>query len=225
MVLHKHQRTIDLKIVSENENYIVLHKAAGIATQTARLGEQDLVSEVKNYLADNGHEKNPYIAVINRLDQPVEGLVLMAKDEKTAALLSRQLTQSEIEKYYQARVYGHMPSESGTLEDWIKKDAKTNLSVISVKDDKQAKKAVLEYRVISGDEKTDTLDIHLLTGRHHQIRLQLSHAGCPLIGDRKYTSADSKAYSEAAGIKNICLKAYKLVFTDPSNKKRIELTL
>ena len=203
----------------------MIHKPAGIATQTARLGERDLVSEVKNHLADNSHEKNPYVAVINRLDQPVEGLVLMAKDEKTATFLSRQLTESEIEKYYQARVYGHMPSESGTLEDWIKKDAKTNLSMISDKGDKQAKKAVLEYRVIATDEETDTVDIRLLTGRHHQIRLQFSHAGCPLVGDRKYGSEESGAYSEAAGIKNIYLKAYKLVFTDPSDRKKREFVL
>ena len=94
-------------IVKETDNYIVVNKLAGIATQTARLGQKDLVSEVKNYLADSTGVKNPYLAVINRLDQPVEGLVLFAKNEKSAAYLSNLLNEGKIQKYYRASVYGH----------------------------------------------------------------------------------------------------------------------
>ena len=90
-----------MKIIFECENYIVIHKEAGLATQTAKLGQKDVISEIKNYLSKSG-QKNPYIAVINRLDQPVEGIVLLAKNEKSAAALSKQLTDNEMEKYYEA---------------------------------------------------------------------------------------------------------------------------
>lgn len=208
-----------LSIIDENKDYIVIHKPAGLATQTARLGEKDLISEVKNHLFSFG-DKNSSVSVINRLDQPVEGLVLLAKNEKTAAALSRQLSENQIEKYYTARIYGHLQEKDGRLEDYLVKDGRTNLSRVSSKNDKQAKKAVLEYKVIDSDEKTDTVQIHLITGRHHQIRVQFSHAGCPLIGDRKYGSAASMEYSNNEAIKAVCLKAYKLCFTDPSSKER-----
>ena len=199
------------KIVKENDNYIVVHKPAGIATQTARLGQKDLMSEIKNHVAESTGMKNPYLAVINRLDQPVEGLVLFAKNEKSAANLSRLLNEGKIKKFYHASVYGHMNSKEGRLEDYLVKDGKSNLSKVSDRNDKQAKKAVLEYKVVDRNEETDTLDIKLITGRHHQIRVQLSHAGCPILGDTKYASVDSAESSRTNGIGNICLKAYKLI--------------
>ena len=198
-------------IVKETDNYIVVNKLAGIATQTARLGQKDLVSEVKNYLADSTGVKNPYLAVINRLDQPVEGLVLFAKNEKSAAYLSNLLNEGKIQKYYRASVYGHMPSTEGRLTDYLIKDGKSNLSKVSDRNDKQARLAVLEYKVIDRNDTGDTLDIRLITGRHHQIRVQLSNAGCPILGDMKYASSDSLRFTRDQGIGNVSLKAYKLI--------------
>ncbi|MBO4845212.1 MAG: RNA pseudouridine synthase [Lachnospiraceae bacterium] len=198
-------------IVRETDNYIVVHKPAGIATQTAKLGQKDLISEIKNYLADSEGIKNPYLAVINRLDQPVEGLVLLAKNEKSAAYLSGLLNNGKIQKYYRASVYGHMSSNEGRLEDFLIKDAKSNLSKVTDRNNKQAKRAVLEYKVVERNNIGDTLDIRLITGRHHQIRVQLSHAGCPILGDMKYASHDSAKYNSTECIRNISLKAYKLI--------------
>lgn len=203
------------KCIYENDNYIVVHKPTGLATQTARMGEKDLISEAKNYLVSKG--KRPYVAVINRLDQPVEGLVLLAINEKTASELSRMLTEDKIMKYYKARVYGHLKEQTGILEDYIVKDGKTNTSGISNKNDGKAKRAVLEYEVESSDENTDYLNIHLITGRHHQIRVQFSHAGYPLVGDTKYGTEESISFGKSAGIAAVELKAYKLVLT-PYNK-------
>ena len=208
-----------LSIIDENKDYIVVHKPAGLATQTARLGEKDLVSEVRNHLFLAG-DKNSSVSVINRLDQPVEGLVLIAKNEKAAAILSRQLTENKIEKYYTATVYGHLQEKEGTLEDYLVKDGRTNLSRVSSKNDKQAKKAVLEYKVTESDEMTDTVQIHLITGRHHQIRVQFSNAGFPLLGDRKYGSSASMEYSNQKGVRTVSLKAYKLSFMDTLSKER-----
>lgn len=206
-------------IVGETNNYIVIHKPAGIATQTARLGEKDIVSEVKNYLA--GKRERPYVAVINRLDQPVEGLVLMAKNEKSAAALSNQLTEGRIEKYYIAQVYGS-PMKDQTLTDYLIKDSKTNMSKVVGKDVNGSKKAVLEYTIKDTDDETSIVRIHLITGRHHQIRVQMSNMGCPLIGDRKYGNEQSIKYSDENNIKTVRLKACQLRFNDPANKKQVE---
>lgn len=213
-----------LNIVKENENFIVIHKPSGLATQTARLGEKDIISEVKNYLAKNG-SKNLYVAVINRLDQPVEGLVLIAKNEKTAAALSKQLEDNQINKYYYATVYGHMPEANGVLEDYLLKDGKSNTSKVVDKSVKNAKLAKLEYQVVDSDENTDTVKIHLITGRHHQIRVQFSNAKRPLLGDNKYGTAESLSYSKQHGIRWVKLKAYSLSFIDPYTKEAVNIEL
>lgn len=213
-----------LSIVKENDNYIVIHKPSGIATQTARMGEKDLVSEVKNHLAKNG-TKNPYLAVINRLDQPVEGLVLFAKNDKTAAALSKQLTESQINKYYYATVWGHMPEKEGELEDYLLKDGKTNTSRVVSKGTSNAKCAKLKYQVIGQNDKTDILKIHLLTGRHHQIRVQLANSGHPILGDTKYGTPESKEYSKQKAINKLCLKAYSLEFNHPVTMERMKIEI
>lgn len=210
-----------MKIVGETSNYIVIHKPAGMATQTSRLGERDLVSEVKNYLSEKGEK--PYAAVINRLDQPVEGLVLLAKNEKSAAILSGQLNEGKIDKYYVAQVYG-IPKAEGVLTDYLIKDPKTNMSKVVSKDTKGSKKAVLEFRVTAEGE-ISTIHIHLITGRHHQIRVQMSYRGYPLIGDRKYGSESSIQYTNDNNIRSVRLKAYLLAFNDPAGGKRMEYTV
>ena len=213
-----------MDIVKETDNYIVINKPAGIATQTSKIGQKDVVSEVKNHLSKGSAVKNPYIAVINRLDQPVSGLVLLAKNKDAAADLSRQLTDKVIEKYYRATVYGHLPQMSGKLIDYLIKDAKTNSSRIADSLEKQAKKAMLEYTVTKRDSDTDEVDIHLLTGRHHQIRLQFANAGCPLLGDRKYGNERSVEYSDKQGVDSVRLTAYRLTFNDPRDGSRVSCT-
>jgi len=215
---------LKLSIIKETSNYIVIHKPSGLATQTARMGEKDLVSEVKNYIAESG-TRNPYLAVINRLDQPVEGLVLMAKNEKTAAALSKQLDCGQIEKYYIAKIWGHLPDKNGMLEDYLLKDGKTNTSKVVNKGVNGAKFAKLEYEVIDSEESTDLVRIHLLTGRHHQIRVQFSNAKTPLLGDSKYGNVESQAHSKANGIRWVYLKAYRLSFTDPATKEAVNIEL
>lgn len=215
---------MSLSIVEENDNYIIIRKPAGVPTQTAQPGQKDLVSEVSNYLFSKG-DNNPRVSVINRLDQPVEGLVLFAKNTKAAAALSKQLNENRIEKYYEAVVYGHMEDKSGRLEDMLVKESKTNTSRIAKPGEKQAKKAILEYEVIESDEMTDKVRIHLITGRHHQIRVQFSHRGHPLLGDLKYGNDISKGLSKEKNIKNVSLLAYKLSFFDTFTGKEVSFTL
>lgn len=219
------------RILYEDQDIIVCHKPAGIATQTARVGQADMVSEVKNYLART--RKVPYVGVVHRLDQPVEGILVFAGNKQAAAALGRQITENCMEKYYYAVVCGSGYQESGVLTDYLVKDGRTNISRIVPPEVKGAKKAVLEYEILSGripvaaftEQNTSMAalaGIRLLTGRHHQIRVQMSSAGMSLFGDYKYGDAQTVELSEHLHVKEIALCAGRLSFTHPRTGRRME---
>lgn len=199
-------------ILYEDQYILVCQKEAGIAVQTARISQMDLESALKNYLAakNNNDRKMPYLAVIHRLDQPVRGVLVFAKTPLAAKNLNAQVTNHSIGKYYLAEVDGVIPKEGDTLEDYLIKDARTNTSKVVKADTPNSKKAVLHYK--KKDEHT--VEIELVTGRHHQIRVQLSHAGMPLKGDTKY---NPRALPGRLG-----LCAYRLVFKHPKTGKEME---
>ena len=210
-------------IVYEDKDQIVIHKPAGVATQTARLGEKDMVSEVKNHIAKASGNANPYVGVINRLDQPVEGIVLFAKNAKTAAALSKQMQDGSMQKYYLAAVFGQMDTDADTLTDYLEKDARTNTSRVVTGASKDAKKATLKYTVMASSDKMQFVRIHLLTGRHHQIRVQFSHRKHPLIGDTKYGTEESMAHSRKVNAKTPALCAYRLLWKHPVTGKEMDV--
>lgn len=210
-----------MEILYEDEYVLAVHKRAGLATQTAKLGEKDLVSEVLNYLKKSG--KEPFAGVINRLDQPVEGIVLFGLDKKTIAALNEEIRCGETDKHYYAAVLGDVSPKAATVADFMVSDEKTNLSRIAESDTPGAKRALLEYKVIAAKEDISLLDIHLITGRHHQIRLQMSSAGFPLLGDKKYGSGEALQKSEDYGIRNIALCAYSLSFRHPITNEQVVL--
>ena len=214
-----------MKIVYEDKDQIAVYKPAGLATQTARLGEKDLVSEVKNYMSRQSGSSNLFLGLINRLDQPVEGIVLFAKNERTAAILSVQMQTGRMKKYYYAVVYGRMEDTKGTLCDYLKKDNRSNLSKVVSKDAAMVKKAMLEYEVLAEEGEVQLLKIHLLTGRHHQIRVQFSHRGHPLLGDRKYGTKESLMLSDAMQIKTPALCAFGLEWEHPDKKTDISIRI
>lgn len=219
-----------IEIIYEDADIIVCHKYAGIAVQTAGIGSKDIVSELKNYLKPAAGKKEPYLGIVHRLDQPVEGVMVFAKTPKAAASLSKQVEKGEggatasdnatmgMRKIYQAEVVGYMETPSGELKDYLIKDGKSNISRVAGQAEiasGQAKPAVLRYEVKERFEETELLEIQLLTGRHHQIRVQLSHAGCPLAGDTKYASEASAAYNRKHSIRTVALKAVRLEFSHP----------
>lgn len=214
-------------VVFEDKHLILCHKEAGIATQTARLGQKDMVSEVKNYLAKKGEKGagEPYVGVIHRLDQPVEGLLLFAKTKVAAKELSSQIEKHIVKKYYLATVCGKLEKKEGVLVDYMIKDGKTNTSYLAKKENKLAKRAELSYRVVEEKEDCTLVEIMLLTGRHHQIRLQFSNLGYPLLGDRKYGNEESLAISNEKQIKSVSLCAYKLAFKHPITKKEMNFQI
>lgn len=216
------------KIIYEDTHIMVAHKPAGLATQSAKVGQTDMVSELKNYLAvqlkKDKKSGAPYLGIIHRLDQPVEGLLVFAKTKEAASKLTAQLAGGTLNKQYYAIVCGQPADESGELVDYLRKEE--NLARISTNQDKEAKKAVLQYQTLSAEQteagdKITLLDIHIDTGRFHQIRAQLSHAGWPILGDSKYGNELSVNISKKKKIRNVALYAYKLEFKHPVTGKQL----
>ena len=212
------------KIIFEDKDIIVVYKEAGLALASARIGQEDLVSLLTKYIAKCQNTRTPYLGVVHRLDQPVSGLVVFAKNKEAAALLSKQAAGTDMEKIYEATVYGHLPEKEGVLENYLIKDGKTNMSLVYDEEKKDSKYSKLAYEVISSDEKTDRVRIKLYTGRHHQIRAQFAHAGYPLLGDIKYAGEEVCNYSKTLGIRFVKLEAVELSFIHPATKERVRFT-
>lgn len=226
------------QIVYEDEAVLVIRKPAGLATESAGIGQKDVVSELKNYVAKKNPGKMPYLGIVHRLDQPVEGLLVFAKTKKAAENLTAQLGKGTLKKEYLAVVCGKVPENTGRLVDYLAKekgmavvknatDAKTEKDVDAQAGkaaDPQAKKAVLTYTKKAETEKFTLLAVQIETGRFHQIRAQLSHAGFPILGDEKYGSEESKELSREKKIRFTALCAASLSFRHPVTGKTMAFT-
>lgn len=216
------------EILYQDDTILVCVKPAKVATQTSRVSEPDLVSILKNELYKADRTKEPYLAVIHRLDQPVSGILVFAKTKKAAAELSRQLQKDGFAKEYLALVTGRPMEKRGVLVDWLRKDGRTNTSCVVPEGTADARRAELSYEVIeeknqTGDgipEEISLVRIHLKTGRHHQIRVQMAHAGYPLLGDTRYHPEAAKGSREGKW-QQIALCAYRLTFRHPKTGKQL----
>lgn len=228
-------QVISPEIIYEDSDIIVCRKPAGLPTQSARIRTPDMVSLLKTRLASGSKKLSssrgePYLAVIHRLDQPVEGLLVFAKTPAAAKNLNQQLTSSGFGKYYRAVVTGIPEPAEVMLENYMIKDGRTNTSRVCTKDTPGAKPARLHYQVKKKYEETAPasalVEIRLDTGRHHQIRVQMAHFGHPLAGDRKYGNTvreNSPADSKNAEPLRLC--AYRLEFRHPRNGRRMVFEL
>ena len=236
-----------LNMLYEDPHILVCVKPHGIATQSKSIRYPDMVSLIKNHLAKasgtsgkSGAPKSigsrtpgsaePYLAVIHRLDQPVAGILVFAKTPAAAKDLNKQLQNQGFGKYYRALVANTPSTKEGTLENYMVKDARTNTSRICSAKENGSKIARLHYDTVPVTDWLFTapaafhgteLEIHLDTGRHHQIRVQLASVGCPIVGDTKYnpTLAGTK------GWQTIRLCAYKLDFQHPVTHKAMHFQL
>lgn len=205
-----------MSILYESKDFIVYNKPSGKLVQADRSFDIDVVSELKTYLAGRG--EGTEVSVINRLDRPVSGLVLLAKNKVFAGKVSKVMAEGGISKEYFAVVCGKFPDKQGTMVDYLLKDGKTNMSKVVGPSVKGAKEAKLEYNVVA--EKyinyfgqaldVSLVKIKLITGRHHQIRVQFASRNLPLLGDAKYNSQ----VDNMGGWRNISLCSYKLEFLD-----------
>ena len=228
-----------LNILYEDPHILVCVKPHGIATQSKSIRYPDMVSLIKNHLAKasgtsgkSGAPKSigsrtpgsaePYLAVIHRLDQPVAGILVFAKTPAAAKDLNKQLQNQGFGKYYRALVTNAPSEKEGTLEDYMVKDARTNTSRRLFSTVSGSSSSVDVSLSSQSQECHETeLEIHLDTGRHHQIRVQLASIGCPIVGDTKYNP-------ELTGNKRwqtIRLCAYKLDFKHPVTHKAMHFQL
>lgn len=205
-----------LKILYEDNHIIVVEKKPNIPSQSDKTGDIDMLTLVKNYIKEKYNKPgNVYIGLVHRLDRPVGGIMIFARTSKSASRLSNQVREKIFKKKYLAVVDGKFEKNQGTLEDYLYKDERHNMSKVVKKEKKNAKLAKLDYKVLKYNPVKDLslVEINLHTGRHHQIRVQLSNFGHSIFGDQKYGTRGKG--------KQIALWAYELTIVHPVTKEEM----
>lgn len=201
-----------IKVIYEDNHIIVVEKPIGMPVQEDVTKDNDLLSELKKYIKEKYNKPgNVYLGLVHRLDRPVGGVMIFARTSKAASRLSEQIRTNKIHKKYYAVVTGKLTS--GMYKDKLIKDEKANKSYVSDK----GKEAILEYKVLDYKNNLSLVDINLLTGRSHQIRVQFSYHGNPLYGDQKYNDNTPKD--------DIALYAYSLTINHPITKEEMTFEL
>ena len=195
---------------------IVVNKAVGELVQGDATGDEPLSEKLKLYIKDKYNKPgNVYLGVVHRLDRPTSGVLVFAKTSKALSRLNKQFSERETQKTYWAMVKQKPPKNSDRLIHYLKRNHKQNKSYAHIKPVPEAKKAILNYRLLQSLQNYYLLEIDLETGRHHQIRSQLSVIGCPIKGDLKY---GAKRSNPDGGIH---LHAKKLCLTHPVKKEQL----
>ena len=176
-----------LQILYEDNHLIIVNKSPGDLVQGDKTGDKPLSDVIKLYLAKKYNKPGAvFLGVVHRLDRPTSGIVVFARTSKALTRLNKAFAEREPKKTYWAVVKNAPPKESGTLIHFLKRNAKQNKSYAYIKEVPESKKAHLDYRLLKTLNNYSLLEISLYTGRHHQIRSQLSFIGCPIKGDLKY---------------------------------------
>ena len=206
-----------LEILYEDNHCLAVFKSSGCITTHFQGKEETLDRAVKAYLKEK-HRKpgNVFLGIVHRLDKPTSGVLLFARTSKAADRLARQFREGTIEKIYWAAVEGRVEPSEGRLVDFLRKDERHRKMHVTSQNTPDAQRAELTYRVLKAESADSVLEVQLLTGRKHQIRLQLAHAGIPILGDRKYGS--SRPFG--AGI---ALHSRLLVIEHPVSKMQLEI--
>ena len=198
-----------LVILYEDNHIIVVYKFSGILSQSDSTKDLDMVSIIKTYLKDRYHKPgNVYLGLVHRLDRPAKGVMVVAKTSKAAARLSKQIRNGKMHKKYYAVVEGILKEKEGILENKIEKIDNKKVLIDSI----NGKEAKLKYKVLKEKDNLSLVDINLLTGRYHQIRLQFSSRNHPLYGDTLYGSKYKG---------DLALISYSLSFIHPTTKEKM----
>lgn len=208
-----------LKILYEDNHIIVVEKPPNVPSQADKTTDEDMLTIIKKYIKEKYNKPgNVYLGLVHRLDRPVGGVMVFSKTSKAASRLSEQVRNKTFKKEYLAIVDGKLDVKSGTLEDYLVKNERNNLSKVTNKETKNAKYAKLDYEVLkySKEINLSVLRILLHTGRHHQIRVQLANMGHSICGDQKYGTRGRG--------KQISLWAYKLTIEHPITKESMTFT-
>ena len=208
----------NINILYEDNHLLVVVKPANIPVCLDSSNDIDLLSKLKEYIKIKYNKTgNVYLGLVHRLDRPVEGIMVFAKTSKAASRLTNQIQNNKLKKTYYAVVENN-PKEKDTFIDYLKKDEKTNTSYITNKN--EGKKSILEYIKINKKDNLSLVKINLLTGRHHQIRVQFSNHGYPLYGDHKYNKNFINNNKT-----NIALIAKSLEFYHPTTNELLKFEI
>lgn len=208
-----------LKILYEDNHIIVVEKPPNIPSQGDKTEDEDMLTMIKHYLKEKYNKPgNVYLGLIHRLDRPVGGVMVFAKTSKAAGRLSEQVRNKTFQKEYLVIVDGKLEKDKGTLENYLLKNERNNISKVVKENTKNAKYAKLDYEVLKYNEEIDlsVLKVLLYTGRHHQIRVQLANIGHSICGDQKYGTRGRG--------KQIGLWAYQLTIEHPISKEKMKFT-
>ena len=207
---------LKLEIIYEDNHIIVVKKQPNIPSQADKTEDLDMLTLIKDYIKEKYDKPgNVYLGLVHRLDRPVGGVMVFAKTSKAASRLSDQVREKVFKKKYLAVVDGRFEEITGILEDYLYKDERNNMSKVVNKEKKNSKLAKLDYEVLKYNEVKNLtlLKINLHTGRHHQIRVQLSHFGHSILDNQKYGTRGQG--------KQIALWAYKLRILHPISKEEM----
>ncbi len=206
----------DVTVLHEDNSVLVVVKPQNIPSQADKSGDLDLLTLLKSYIKEKYNKPgNVYLGLVHRLDRPTGGVMVFAKNSKSAERLSKQIVDGEMTKQYLTMVVGCPKEKSATLVNYLKKNALTNNVYVATFGDHDAKRAELSYTVLETNGVVSLCKVQLGTGRSHQIRVQMSAIGCPVFGDVRY-GGDSLAKGC-----NLALWAYRLEFNHPVSGKRM----
>ncbi|MFD1063701.1 RluA family pseudouridine synthase [Winogradskyella litorisediminis] len=218
MSLKNHSNKNNLQVLYEDNHIIVINKRAGDIVQGDKTGDKPLSDVVKEYIAEKYNKPgNVYLGVVHRLDRPTTGIVLFSKTSKALPRLNKLFAEKKAKKTYWALVKNQPPKPKDTLINWLKKNPKNNKSTAHNKEIDDSKKAILHYEIKQQLDNYFLLEINLETGRHHQIRSQLSKIGCPIKGDLKY------GFDRSNKDGSISLHARQLEFVHPVKREPIKI--
>ena len=207
------------RILYEDNHLLIVNKRAGEITQGDKTGDECLADIYKAFIAQRDSKPGKvFLGIPHRLDRPVSGICILAKTSKALERLSEMFRNGQIHKTYWALCENSPSPAEGLLEDWLVRNEKMNKSFVSSEGRDGAKLARLRYRKLADTRSFTLVEVELLTGRHHQIRCQLSHLGCPIKGDLKYGAARSNKDG------GICLHARNVRFDHPVKKVPLDIT-
>lgn len=207
------------EILYEDNHILIVNKQPGEIVQGDKTGDKPLVDSLKDFIKKRDNKPgNVFLGVVHRLDRPVGGAVIFAKTSKALSRLNDMIRKGEIHKTYWALTRNRPPQESDTLTHYITTTEATNKSYASLKPKNGAKEAVLKYRLLACGRTFNLVEVELITGRKHQIRVQMSAIGCPIRGDLKY--GDKRSNDDGS----ISLLARRIDFVHPVSKQPVSVT-
>ena len=207
-----------MRIIFEDNHLLVINKDAGVLVQGDKTGDTPLSDLAKAYVKEKYQKPGEvFMGVIHRIDRPVSGLVLMARTSKALERMNEQFKNRAIEKKYLAVVRNSPPANAGNLVHWLIKNPETNVTKAYEKEVPNSMRSELNYKLIGELDGFYLLEVNPITGRPHQIRVQLASMNCPIVGDNKY------GYPRGNKDKSICLHAHQVKFMHPVKKEEMQL--